>query len=134
MTNTNQQPGLSKEQIDSVVKLYSNRQYQEAIDQIKSLNESYPNIPFLFNLIGACYKALGNLNGSIKMFDTAVKIKPDYAEAYKNMGITFKELDQKEQAIESLKKAIEIDSNYVDAYYHLAITLKDLKRLEESFL
>ena len=39
MTNTNQQPGLSKEQIDSVVKLYSNRQYQEAIDQIKSLNE-----------------------------------------------------------------------------------------------
>ena len=134
MTNTNQQPGLSKEQIDSVVKLYSNRQYQEAIDQIKSLNESYPNIPFLFNLIGACYKALGNLNGSIKMFDTAVKIKPDYAEAYKNMGITFKELDQKEQAIESLKKAIEIDSNYVDAYYHLAITLKDLKRLEESLL
>ena len=74
MTDSNHQPSLSKEQIDAVIKLYSDGQYQEAIDQIKSLNESYPNIPFLFNLIGACYKALGNLNCSIIMFDTAVRI------------------------------------------------------------
>ena len=32
MTGSNQQPALTKEQIDSVIKLYSNGQYQEAID------------------------------------------------------------------------------------------------------
>jgi len=132
MTNTNQQPGLSKEQIDSVVKLYSNRQYQEAIDQIKSLNESYPNIPFLFNLIGACYKSLGHLEGAAKMFETAVSIKPEYAEAHKNLGITLRDLGQLDNAVESLNNAIAIDPNYVDAHYNLAITLKDLNHLDKA--
>ena len=39
MTDQNQQTALSKEQIDSVIALYSNGQYQEAIDQIKILND-----------------------------------------------------------------------------------------------
>ena len=111
MTDQNQQKALSKEQIDSVIALYSSGQYQEAIDQIKILNGLYPNVPFLFNLVGACYKELGQLEGAAKMFEAAVGIKLDYAEAHKNLGITLRDLGQKEQAIESLKKAIEIDSN-----------------------
>ena len=132
MTDQNQQKALSKEQIDSVIALYSSGQYQEAIDQIKILNGLYPNVPFLFNLVGACYKELGQLEGAAKMFEAAVGIKLDYAEAHKNLGITLRDLGQKEQAIESLKKAIEIDSNYVDAYYNLAITFKDLDQVEQS--
>jgi len=61
MTDSNQQPMLSKGELDSVIALYSNGQYQEAINQIKVLNEAYPNVPLLFNLVGACYKALGQL-------------------------------------------------------------------------
>ena len=85
MTESNHQPTLSKEQIDSVIKLYSNGQYQEAIDQIKELNKVHPNVPFLFNLIGACYKAIRKLQGAAKMFGTAVTINPEYAEAHKNL-------------------------------------------------
>ena len=69
MSESNHQPTLSKEQIDSVIALYSNGQYQEAIDQIVALDEVYPNVPFLFNLIGACYKAIGQLDISVKMFE-----------------------------------------------------------------
>ena len=43
MTDSNQQSRLSKEEIDSVITLYSNGQYQEAIDNIKALNKVYPN-------------------------------------------------------------------------------------------
>ena len=39
MTDSKQQPRLSKEEIDSVIALYSNGQYQEAINQIKVLNK-----------------------------------------------------------------------------------------------
>ena len=130
MTDSSQQSGLSKEQIDSVIALYSAGQYQEAINQIKILNQSYPNTPFLFNLIGACYKSLGQLEGSVKMFETAVNLKPDYAEAHKNLGITLKDLGQLDTAVESLSEAIAIDPNYVDAHYNLAITLKDLNQLD----
>ena len=82
MTESNHQPTLSKEQIDSVIKLYSDGQYEEAIDQIKALNEIHSNVPFLFNLIGACYKSLGQLKGSVRMFETAVNINPDFAVAH----------------------------------------------------
>ena len=132
MTESNQQPKLSKEEINSVIALYSNGQYQEAINQIKILNETYPNVPLLFNLVGACYKALGLLKGSVKMFETAVNIKPDYAEAHKNLGIVLRDLEKMDKALESLNKAIAIDSNYVDAHYNLAITLKDLNRPDEA--
>ena len=132
MTDSNQQSALSKEQIDSVVALYSNGQYQEAINQIKVLNESHPNTPFLFNLIGACYKAIGQLKGAAKMFETAVSIKPEYAEAHKNLGITLRDIGQLDNAVESLNNAIAIDPNYVDAHYNLAITLKDLNHLDKA--
>ena len=58
MTDENQQPILSQEQIDSVISLYSSHQFQEAIDQILLLDEAYPNVPFLFNLIAVSYTHL----------------------------------------------------------------------------
>ena len=66
------------------------------------------------------------------MFETAVNLKPDYAEAHKNLGITLKDLDQLDAAAESLNKAIAIDSNYLDAHYNLAITLKDLNQYDAA--
>ena len=80
----------------------------ETIDQIKSLNVSHPNVPFLFNLIGACYKELGKTQGALKMFETATKLKPDYAEAFKNIGITYRDLGKFDLATEHLKKSILI--------------------------
>jgi predicted O-linked N-acetylglucosamine transferase (SPINDLY family) len=82
--------------------------------------------------VGACYKALGQLEGSAKMFKTAVEIKPDYAEAHKNLGITLRELGQFDEAILSLKKAISINPDYVDAYYNLAIACKDIDKLDNA--
>ena len=132
MTSSNHQSALSKKQIDSVIELYSSGQYQEAIDQINFLNTSYPNVPFLFNLVGACYKALGQQEVAVRMFEKAVGIKSDYAEAHKNLGITLKDLGKLDAAIKSLKQSIAIDSNYVDAYYNLAIILKSLGQLDEA--
>ena len=132
MTNSNHQPKLSKEEIDSVLNLYSNGQYQEAINQIKVLNKAYPNVPLLFNLVGACYKALGQLEGSVKMFETAVNIKSDYAEAHKNLGIALRDLGKMDKAIESLKNAISAEPKYVDAYYNLAITFKEQGQLHDA--
>jgi protein O-GlcNAc transferase len=132
VTDQNQPKALSKEQMDYVIILYSSGQYQDAIDQIKILNDVYPNVPFLFNLIGACYKELGRLEAAVKMFGTAVDIKPDYAEAHKNLGITLRGIGQLEDAVKTLKKAIEVDSGYVDAHYNLAITLNELGQYDEA--
>jgi tetratricopeptide (TPR) repeat protein len=123
---------LSREQLDSVYTLYSNGQFQEAVDQIKALNEKHPNAPILFNLIGACYKELGQLEGAAKMFEAAVIIKPDYAEAHFNLGVILKALGQDDAAVESYKKAVAITPNYPDAHNNLGTALHDLGHLEAS--
>ena len=87
MSNNNNQPTLTQEQINSVMTLYSSGKLIEAIAEIKILNESYPNVPLLFNILGACYQAQGKLKDSVKMFETATKIKPDYAEAHFNLSL-----------------------------------------------
>ena len=92
MKSENDQKILSKQKIDSVIALYSSGKINEAIDAIKVLNEKFPNVPLLFNILGVCYKALGQLEASIQMFETAVTIKPDYVEAHKNLGITLRDL------------------------------------------
>ena len=123
----NKNPILSREQINKVMSLYSQGKFEEAIVQIKVLNEIYPNVPLLFNLIGACYRQLGQLDGSIKMFKIAVELQPDYAEAFFNLGSVLMENKMIDEAIESYKKAISIQPNYPDAYNNLGNILKNDK-------
>ena len=132
MSNNNNQPTLTQEQINSVMALYSSGKLSEAIAEIKALNELYPNVPLLFNILGACYQAQGLLGDSIKMFETAVKIKPDYAEAHFNLGVVLKAKGQLENAIESYKKAIYLVPNYPAAHNNLGNIYKDLNQLDDA--
>jgi Flp pilus assembly protein TadD len=49
-------------EINSVLALYSNGQIQEALGAVEALIKIYPNDPFLYNLSGVCYKAIGKLD------------------------------------------------------------------------
>jgi len=130
--NSNNQPALSKEQIDSVISLYSTGRLSDAINTIKSLNELYPNVPLLFNILGACHKAQGSLEESIKIFKVAIEIKPDYAEAHNNLGLTLMQLNQIDSAIDSFKTAIAIFPAYAEAYNYLGVAFKRLNQFEEA--
>lgn len=132
MENSNSSNQLSKEQIESVMLLYSSGKIHEAISRIKLLNESYPNVPLLFNILGACYKSIGEIDGAIQMFDTATKIKPNYAEAYFNIGVIYYEISQLTKAINYYLKAIEANPGYSDAHNNLGITYLDLGKLDKS--
>jgi protein O-GlcNAc transferase len=128
----NQNHALTKEQIDRVVLLYSSGKIEESISAIKALNNDYPNVPLLFNLLGACYKALGKLEASAKAFEVATTIKPDYAEAYNNLGIVQMQLRSLDVSVESFKRAIAIKPDYVEAHGNLGMAFKELNLIEEA--
>ena len=117
---------LTKNQVDNVIGLYSSGRIQEAIEEINSLNILYPNVPLLFNILGACYKQLGQLSDAEKMFKNAFSIKPDYAEAHFNYGIVQKDLGRIDAAIESYQNAISILPNYPDAHNNLGNAFKSI--------
>ena len=130
--NIGKETALPKEQVESVIALYSSGKIEEAIIVVKSLNEDYPNVPLLFNILGACYKKLDQLEASIKMFETAIAIKPDYAEVHNNLGITHMQLEQLDAAVESFNKAIAINPNFAEAHNNLGIVLVDLGQLDNA--
>jgi tetratricopeptide (TPR) repeat protein len=117
----------SRAEIESVFGLYSNGKIHQAIDQIKILNQKYPNQPILFNLIGACYKSLDQLEGAAQMFNIAVSLNPNYSEAYFNLACIKQDLDFKEEAVKFYKKAIEIRPNYPEAHNNLGNVLRGLE-------
>jgi tetratricopeptide (TPR) repeat protein len=131
---SNTKLALSKAQIDSVIDLYSSGQISEAIDLIKKLNNQYPNVPLLYNILGACYKVLGQLENAEKMFNTAFSIKPDYAEAHFNHGIILKGLNRIDEAIKSYQNAIAILPNYPDAHNNLGNAFREKGQINDAII
>ena len=128
----NKQSSLPKKEVELVFNLYSNGEFYKAVDLVKGLNAKYPNQPLLFNLIGACYKELGELSGAAKMFEIATSLSPNYAEAHFNLGVIYQDLDQKDKAVLSYKRAIEITPNYPSAHNNLGNIYKELGEIESA--
>ena len=128
----NKKPNMTREQVESVLLLYNNGKIEEAINTIKELNESYPNVPLLFNLLGACYQSLSNFDAAMQMFQTATKLKPDYAEAYFNQGVVFKHLSKLDESIKAYKKTIALNPNYPDAHNNLGNLYKEIGNRDDA--
>ena len=128
----NKGPNMTREQLEGVILLYNNGHIQEAINAIKVLNESYPNVPILFNLLGACYQSIGELDGALQMFKTATKLKSDYSEAYFNQGVVLKDLNKFDESIRAYSKATSLNPNYPNAHNNLGNLYKELGQRENA--
>ena len=95
-------------EINSVIALYSNGQIQEALDSVGALIKDYPDEAILYNISGACYASLVQLDTAVKFYEKAIAMKPDYAEAHNNLGVTFQELGQLDAAVKSYDQALAI--------------------------
>ena len=78
-------PDIPKEQANSIITLFSNGQIEEALDSVGALIKDYPNEALLYNISGACYASLGQLDTAVKSYEQAITIKPDFAEAHNNL-------------------------------------------------
>ena len=68
--------------------------------------------PATLNNLGALQFQEGKLEAAKISFKNALKLKPDYADAYSNMGIAFKDLGKLDNALEAYKKAISLRPNF----------------------
>ena len=92
-------PEPSQEQLQSLINLYTQGQYQETLTQAAQLLEQFPKSVILYNIIGSANQSLGNLEKAVDEFKKALSIKPDYSDAYYNMGNALKEQGKLEEAV-----------------------------------
>ena len=90
-----------QDQLQSLINLYSQGEYKKVLDRSSILLEQFPNSAILYNIKGVASKDLGELNTAIFCLENAIRIKPEYANAYNNLGISLQEQDKAQKAIEA---------------------------------
>jgi superkiller protein 3 len=82
--------------------------------------------------LGILLAAAKEYEAAVASYDQALKIKPDYHEAWNNRGGALWNLGRLEEAVASYDQALKIKPNYHDAWYNRGVALFDLGRLEEA--
>jgi tetratricopeptide (TPR) repeat protein len=80
-----------------------------------------------------------NYSKALELYEKAIELKPDYADAWSNKGVALGELNQYEEALNAFDKAIELKPDliltphYAIAWYNRAC-IYSLKREKEKAL
>jgi tetratricopeptide (TPR) repeat protein len=127
-----QDPDPSSEQLQPISSLYTQGQLQNALSETTQMLERFPNSVVLYNIAGASNAGLMQFDEAIACYKKALKIKPDYAEAYNNMGVALQDKGDSEAAIKSYKQALKIKPDYAEAYNNMGNALKDKGDLEAA--
>jgi len=122
MSKDTQDPPES--QLRDLVNLYNSNRLPEALVQAQTLSDQYPNCALLFNLLGAIFKGLGQLDLSVEAYNRVIKLKPDSFDVYNNLGVTLKEQGRKGEAIDSYIKALSMKPHFFEVYSNLSDLLK----------
>jgi len=67
-----------------------------------------------------------------KMFQEAIALKPDFAEAYNNRGVALKKLKRFEEALDSYDKAIALKPHFAEAHNNRGKALNALKLHQQA--
>jgi len=113
------------ELLQSIINLYTQGQLQQALSESNQMLEQFPNSVILYNISGASNAGLMQFDAAIDSYKQALKIKPDYAEAYYNMGVALNDKGDPKAAIESYKQALKIKPDYAEAYNNMGVALND---------
>ena len=113
------------ELLQSIINLYNQGQLQQALSESNQMLEHFPNSVVLYNISGASNAGLMQFDAAIDSYKQALKIKPDYAEAYYNMSVALNDKGDPEAAIDSYKQALKIKPDYAEAYNNMGVAMND---------
>jgi tetratricopeptide (TPR) repeat protein len=121
-----------QEQVDELISFYNQGRFDKVLSKAKPLTGLFPKAVTLHNLQGASNAALHRYDAAIDSYRQAIKIKPDYADAYSNMGVILKNKGDLDAAIENYKQAIKIKPDFAEAYNNMGIALKNKGDLDAA--
>ena len=123
-----QQP--PEEKLQFLIKLYTQGQYQEALDECSKLLRQFTRSIRLYNICGAANASLGKLDAAMDNYKKAISIKPDYVDAHNNLGQAHMKATNFEQAEICFKEALRINPNQNKLL--LSLALQGLGRYEDA--
>ena len=110
---------------------YELGQVEEALTDFEIASTLRPNSPYVHYWLGLTKQHLGQ-EEELKDFDEAIRLKPDYFDAYFQRGLVLKELQEYPSALDDFDKAIELNPNDISVYYERSETLFFLLHVDDA--
>ena len=93
--------------------------------------KSFRNPRAQCNLGDALYKE-GRMEEAVGHYLQALRIKPDYEQAYNNLGFALEKQDRTDEAIKYYLEALRIKPDFAKAHYNLGVALNKQGRTDEA--
>ncbi len=82
--------------------------------------------------MGLALAALARYDEAIQDYDEAIKLDPNYKEAFFNRGLALAVLEKFDEAIQDYDEAIKLDPNYKEAFFNRGLALAALDKFDEA--
>lgn len=89
-----------------------------------------PSSPTTHNNLGDVYGRWGDKQRSLQEFQTAIALKPNYADAYHNSANVHREVGQLDKALENYQNALKFNPNLWQSYQNIAAIYFEQKQYD----
>ena len=122
------------QEIDSLITLCTDRQYQEAAIRAQALTLRFPLFAFGWTVLGEVCKQLGQSENALSHMQKAAALSPSNAGIHNNLGNFLQQLGQLKKAADSYQCALNINPNYAEAHFNFGVSLQGLGRQNEAVI
>jgi len=91
-----------------------------------------PAKPRVHFMLGLNYKTYNMFDKAAQQYLIAIKLNPDYAQAYNNLGNVYKALNMIDKAAEQYLIAVKLKPDYAEAHYNLGIIFAELNMNDKA--
>lgn len=98
--------------------------YAKAVERVSRAIVGWPDQPVLMNSLGLALMGLGRLDAAFARLKDAVRLKPDYAEAYCHLGRILLRQEKEREAVAEIQKAVRLEPKNPAANDLLSIALR----------
>ncbi|WP_437206351.1 tetratricopeptide repeat protein [Planctomicrobium sp. SH664] len=107
-------------------RLYDAGRLNDALEAFRLAARSSPGSADVHFQLGECLYRMGNTEGAIERYYSAVEHDRDFLEAWTQIGCLHRELNAPQAARGAFQIALDLLPDYPDAHFHMAETLHDL--------
>ena len=102
--------------IKNEIVLIKTGRYKEAIIELEKKSIDFPDNPSIYYFLGKAYEKENNVVESLKNYNIATEVDPNYAKPYMAIALLKGKQNQLNETVDYLNKAILADPNYAKAF------------------